>query len=905
MEAQLSQEIRTVLEYAKEEAMRLGSYTITPDHLFLGILRNDEDDVVSYLKEHKVNIAALKKKLDRNIIISSESVPLEDAGKLSFTGESEAILKGMYSEAHKFSIMKPGIFHLFLSILSAGNSLSEHFLEGKGITYENVFNEITNHGLFFGNSDTIIKNNTPDVLKRHEDPVAEDDDDENSYEDDEDVDLYVEGENNITDDDTSDELEIDPVSEGAQNDSDANSIDDSIFRSMGLNPHDVPREKQQTTLEKYAYDITDAASKGELDPVIGRDGEIEHVEQILGRRRKNNPLLIGEPGVGKSAIVDGLALRIAQGKVSRWLSGKRILSINLGSLVAGTQFRGQFEERIRKILKETKENGNIILFIDEIHTLIGAGGAPGTLDAAEMLKPAMAKGELQCIGATTINEYRNSIEKDGALNRRFQKVLVEPTNYEETLKILDQIKYMYEMHHRVKYTEDALKLCISLSTRYINDRFLPDKAIDIMDEAGSMVHNTRCKAPRSIIKMEEAIGLLKIKKLDAAKKYKLNEAIIFRDLERTKKKELEAAYDKWEIKQDRKPLVVNGEDIATVVSNTVHIPVNKIAESEENKLRNMASTLKKRIIGQDTAVDAITKAILRSRAGLKDPDRPIGSFLLLGPTGVGKTQLAKVLAEYMFDSEDSLIRLDMSEYMENASVSKLIGAPPGYIGYDEGGQLSEMVKRKPYSVVLLDEIEKAHPDVFNILLQILDEGRLTESTGRKIDFRNTILILTSNTGSVELKEFSKSIGYGSPTKEHTSLRQKDIIKKALNETFRPEFLNRLDEKILFNSLTREDIRKIINIELSGLFERVRQAGYELHITAGARDFIARKGYDSVYGARPLKRAIQHYAEDPIAEAIVCGTINIGDTIVLGINSGKNNTEIKQKNRKPVKVSQNG
>jgi ATP-dependent Clp protease ATP-binding subunit ClpC len=591
-------------------------------------------------------------------------------------------------------------------------------------------------------------------------------------------------------------------------------------------------------------------------------------------------VLIGEPGVGKSAIAEGLAIRIANRNVSRVLLGKRLVSLDIGSIVAGTKYRGQFEERMKAILNELSKNPNIILFIDEMHTLVGAGGAAGSLDAANMLKPALARGEIQCIGATTLDEFRQFIEKDGALERRFQKVIVEATNFDETMWILQNIKERYQKHHNVIYTDDALNACIALSQRYITDRCLPDKAIDIMDEAGSRVHLKNIKVSKKIQTLEKAIEIIVAEKQEAVSVSDFEKAAIYRDIEKMKRTELDAERLKWEKKQAASPAIVTAEDIAQTVSMSTNIPVSKIAQSEGNRLSSMAATLKEKIIGQDQAVETVTRAIQRSRAGLKDPNKPIGTFLFLGPTGVGKTQLAKVLAQYMFDSPDSIIRIDMSEYMEKHAVSRLIGAPPGYVGYNEGGQLSERVRRKPYSVVLLDEIEKAHPDIFNLLLQVLDEGRLTDSNGRHIDFRNTVLILTSNIGTKELKEFGKGLGFSNATKRDTAANSRAIIEKALKKAFTPEFLNRLDEQILFNSLTREDIEKIIEIELKELYNRVSQAGYKLKLSKKIKKFVADAGFDPQYGARPLKRAIQRYIEDPLAEKIISGQVKPGGVVSL-------------------------
>lgn len=651
------------------------------------------------------------------------------------------------------------------------------------------------------------------------------------------------------------------------------------------------KKTKASPLESYSFDLTKAAEEDRLDPVVGREKEIDRLAQILCRRRKNNPVLIGEPGVGKSAIVEGLAIRIAKKNISRALLHKRIVSLDIGSLVAGTKFRGQFEERIKSIINELKEKQDVILFIDEMHTLVGAGGAIGSLDAANLLKPALSRGEIQCIGATTLDEFREVVEKDGALERRFQKIIVEPSTYDETLNILQNIKGRYEKHHNVRYSDEALKACISLSSRYISDRCLPDKAIDAMDEAGARSLVKHLCIPKKLMEIEREIEALKVQKKNAVSTNDFESAGKLHIEEKDAEKRYLQEMKKWEAKGGAEVQEITQDDIASVISMMTGIPLNRIAMSESNKLLSMDEVLKRRIIGQDEAVERITRAIRRNRAGLKNPNKPIGTFLFLGPTGVGKTQLAKELAEFLFDSKESLIRIDMSEYMEKFAVSRLIGAPPGYVGYKEGGQLSERVRRKPYSVVLLDEVEKAHPDIFNLLLQVLDEGRMTDSNGHHIDFKNTVLILTSNVGSRELKDFGGGIGYVSPGASDKAHKNKSIVEKAIDKTFNPEFLNRLDEQIFFNSLTKEDIEKIIDIELVELYKRVEETGYKLTLRKGAKKFIADVGYDPRYGARPLKRAIQRYVEDVVAEAILSGKFKSGDTIVLSLNKAKNDIVI--------------
>ena len=637
-------------------------------------------------------------------------------------------------------------------------------------------------------------------------------------------------------------------------------------------------------LDKYGYDMTQAAEENRLDPVVGRDVEIERLAQILSRRKKNNPVLIGEPGVGKSAIVEGLALRIVKRKVSRILFDKRVVSLDMASLVAGTKYRGQFEERVKGILDELAKNKDIILFIDELHTIVGAGNAAGSMDAANLLKPALARGEIQCIGATTLDEYRKNIENDGALERRFQKVMVEPTTPEETRVILDNIREKYEAHHNVIYTSEALDACVSLTERYISDRNFPDKAIDAMDEAGSRVHVTNIAVPAAIEELEKEINEAAAEKLRAAQAQNFEKAASYRDREQQLKAQLDSANAEWQEKLASMRETVDEEKVAEVVAMMTGVPVQRIAQAEGKRLKVMAPTLKGQIIGQDNAIEKIVKAIQRNRIGLKDPSKPIGTFLFLGPTGVGKTHLAKKLAEYMFDTSDSLIRIDMSEYMEKFTVSRLVGAPPGYVGYEEGGQLTEKVRRHPYSIVLLDEIEKAHPDVFNLLLQVMDEGRLTDSLGRRIDFKNTIIIMTSNIGSRQLKDFGGGIGFNARSAEDKDVSQ-GVIRKALNKAFAPEFLNRIDDIVMFESLNRDAIFKIIDIELAGFYKRVAQLGYILTLTDEARDFVADKGYDSQFGARPLKRAIQKYLEDSLAELIIDDSVKPGDEIYVSYTPG--------------------
>ncbi|MBR5399861.1 MAG: ATP-dependent Clp protease ATP-binding subunit [Bacteroidales bacterium] len=830
--------LNAIIAYSKEEAIRLGSYVLTTDHLVLGMIRHSDNAAVARLLELGIDISAMKKSIE-DTIGKGEPVPESKANEIALSTAASTALKLMYLEARSLKSPSPGSLHLLLAIMRGNSTAAIDYLHMQGIHY------------------ATIKNIGPEA-DAPEAPRASSDD-------------LLGG--------------ISSAGPAASGDSEGGQSADSFAASDGeggvRQSQTTATQSKTPVLDSFGFDLTKAAANDELDPVVARDSEIDRVAQILGRRKKNNPILIGEPGVGKSAIAEGLANKIAHKEVPYSLSDKRIISLDIGSIVAGTKYRGQFEERMKAILNELKKNDDVILFIDELHTLVGAGGASGSLDAANMLKPALARGEIQCIGATTLDEFREVIEKDGALERRFQKVMVEPTDFDQTLLILQNIKAKYEGHHNVTYTDEALKSCISLSQRYISDRCLPDKAVDIMDEAGSRAHIKNLKVPKSLTELESAVSVLQTEKSKAIREKNFKQASMLRDMLKTKEEELETARKKWRTKMENNPVVVDKEDIEAVLSQSTKIPIQKLAQSESNRLLNMGKTLKESVIGQDEAIDKVTRAILRNRAGLKDPGKPIGTFLFLGPTGVGKTQLAKVLARNLFDTEDSLIRIDMSEFMEKFSVSRLIGAPPGYIGYNEGGELSEKVRRKPYSVVLLDEIEKAHPDIFNLLLQVLDEGRLTDSNGRNIDFRNTILILTSNIGTKELKDFGQGVGYATATKRDVVSKNRSIIDKALKNHFSPEFLNRLDEQILFNPLTREDLEKIIDIELKGLFSRVEQIGYKLKITPAAKKYIAEEGYDPQYGARPLKRAIQKLVEDPVSEAIISGRFQVGETIELG------------------------
>lgn len=838
-----------VLQYSREEAVRLQSSYIGPEHLMLGILRDGNGIAYDTLAELDVNLSLLKKKIEQNLKNSFDDS--FDHSEIAVTKETERVLRMSMLEAKLFKKTETGTEHLLLAILKDANNTAASVLLEENIDYRTVYNMLVN-----GTGMKRLEEESDEIR----DGYTDDDDDED-------------------DDNFGGKKESSRSSGGAQGSAQPKS------------PNDTP------VLDNFGSDMTRAAMENRLDPIVGREKEIERLAQILSRRKKNNPVLIGEPGVGKSAIVEGLALRIVQRKVSRILFDKRVISLDMASVVAGTKYRGQFEERIKAILNELSKNPNIILFIDEIHTLVGAGAASGSMDAANMLKPALARGEIQCIGATTLDEYRKNIEKDGALERRFQKIIVDPTTADETLQILQNIKDRYEEHHNVIYTPEALKACVTLTDRYISDRNFPDKAIDALDEAGSRVHISNIVVPKSIEDLEKKIEETKAEKVAAVKSQNFELAASFRDKERQYLLQLEAAKTRWEEELHESRETVDEDKVAEVIAMMSGVPVQRIAKAENLKLIEMAEILKSKVVGQDDAVQKVVKAIQRNRVGLKDPNKPIGTFMFLGPTGVGKTYLAKKLAEYLFDSSDALIRIDMSEYLEKFAVSRLIGAPPGYVGYEEGGQLTEKVRRKPYSVVLLDEIEKAHPDVFNLLLQVLDEGRLTDSLGRQIDFKNTILILTSNIGTRQLKEFGHGVGFNTQQLAGTSEKDfsRSVIQKALNKAFAPEFLNRIDDVVMFDPLDKDSIHKIIDIELEGLYKRVNNIGYQLVLTDEAKDFIASKGYDVQFGARPLKRSIQKYLEDEMAEMIIRATVSEGDTILVDFDKEeqKITTQIKK------------
>jgi ATP-dependent Clp protease ATP-binding subunit ClpC len=847
MDDNFSPRVKDVIAYSKEEALRLGHDFIGTEHLMLGLLRDGDGKAIFILNKLDVDLNHLRRKVEILSPAKPESpTAVNEKKNLHLTRQAERALKTTFLEAKLFQSSAINTAHLLLCILRNENDPTTKLLQKLKVDYDRVKEEYKNI-------------------------------------------LNDEGIDTATDDGAGYS-----ASASFEEPSDDSSSDDkeNLFSSSSSSSKSSKKSKTPV-LDNFGRDLTKAAEEGKLDPVVGRTEEIQRVSQILSRRKKNNPLLIGEPGVGKSAIAEGLALRIVQRKVSRILYDKRVITLDLASLVAGTKYRGQFEERMKAVMNELEKNDDIILFIDEIHTIVGAGGAAGSLDASNMFKPALARGEIQCIGATTLDEYRNSIEKDGALERRFQKVMVEPTSVEETITILNNIKAKYEEHHNVSYTDDAIEACVKLTNRYMTDRFLPDKAIDALDEAGSRIHITNIDVPQQIIDIEKQLEAVKEEKNSVVKKQKYELAAKLRDDEKNLIKALEDAQTAWEEASRLHKDTVTEENVAEVVSMMTGIPVNRIATQEMKKLANLDDSIKGRVIGQDKAVRQVVKAIQRNRAGLKDPNKPIGSFIFLGQTGVGKTQLAKVIASELFDSANSLIRIDMSEYMEKFAISRLIGAPPGYVGYEEGGQLTERVRRKPYSVVLLDEIEKAHPDVFNTLLQVLDDGYITDSLGRKIDFRNTIIIMTSNVGARKLKDFGTGVGFGtSARKEAEDANARGVIEAALKKTFAPEFLNRIDDVIVFNALEREDIHKIIDIELAKLFTRIKDLGYDLTLSEAAKDYIADKGFDKQYGARPLNRAIQKYIEDALAEQIVNNDLTEGDSIFMDLDKEKAELVIK-------------
>ena len=834
MEAKFSPRVKDVISYSREEALRLGHDYIGTEHLLLGIIREGEGVAVQLLKKLGVDTGDLRKTVENYAPPTNKKI--NHLANIPLVKQAEKALKITYLEAKYFKSLVIGTEHLLLAILKDEDSVAAKALNVFNVSYETFRQELEMYKI-----SPKAEANTP----------ADDEDDDE---------------------------------EGA-----------SMGGGGGAPGKRAASDTKSKTpvLDNFGRDLTKMAEEGKLDPIVGREKEIERVSQILSRRKKNNPILIGEPGVGKSAIAEGLAIRIVQKKVSRLLFNKRVVTLDLAALVAGTKYRGQFEERIKAVLNELEKTPDIILFIDEIHTLIGAGGASGSLDASNMFKPALARGEIQCIGATTLDEYRQYIEKDGALERRFQKVLVEPTSPEETIQILNNIKAKYEEHHYVTYTDDAIKACVYLTNRYINDRHLPDKAIDALDEAGARVHITNINVPQHVIDLEKKMEVLKEEKNKAVHNQKYEEAARLRDNERLLNEQLDAAKKAWEEETKTHREIVSEANVAEVVAMMTGVPTQRIAEQESARLSKMEEELRGKVIGQDDAVKKVTRAIQRNRAGLKDPNKPIGSFIFLGPTGVGKTQLAKVISKYLFDKDDALIRIDMSEYMEKFAVSRLVGAPPGYVGYEEGGQLTEKVRNRPYSVVLLDEIEKAHPDVFNLLLQVLDDGQLTDSLGRKIDFKNTIIIMTSNIGSRQLKDFGRGVGFNTTAKQESGEEiDKGVVESALRKTFAPEFLNRIDDVVIFNSLTKESMHEIIDLELEGLYNRIERIGYTVKISKEAKDYIVGKGFDPQYGARPLKRAIQKYLEDPLAEEIIKSGVSEGDAVSVDYDKAKDDIKIK-------------
>ena len=829
MNNQFTQRVSDIIMYSKEEANRLRNSYIGPEHLLLGLIREGEGKAIEILFNLQINLQDIKNQLETIVKNNAENDTTYDEN-ISFNEKASKVLKLCILEAKLLRNIAADSEHILLAIMKVKDNAAFHVLESNGVTYEKI------------------------KLTLQPDPHA--------------------GLGFSEDEDEDEDIRQNPSSNKS------NAAQQQARPAQKKPANDTP------VLDNFGTDMTKAAEEGKLDPVVGRVKEIERLAQILSRRKKNNPILIGEPGVGKSAIVEGLALRIVEKKVSRILFDKRVIALDMTAVVAGTKYRGQFEERIRSILNELKKNPNIILFIDEIHTIVGAGSAAGSMDAANMLKPALARGEIQCIGATTLDEYRQNIEKDGALERRFQKVIVEPTTAEETLQILKNIKDKYEDHHNVNYTDAALEACVKLTDRYITDRNFPDKAIDALDEAGSRVHLTNITAPKEIEEQEKLIDEMKSLKNEAVRLQNFELAASYRDKEKEYTNQLDTLKEEWEksLKENRE--TVDDEQIAEVVSMMSGVPVQRMAQAEGMKLLGMKDDLLSKVIGQDKAIATLVKAIQRSRVGLKDPNKPIGTFMFLGPTGVGKTHLAKELAKLMFGSADALIRIDMSEYMEKFTVSRLVGAPPGYVGYEEGGQLTEKVRRKPYSIVLLDEIEKAHPDVFNILLQVMDEGRLTDSYGRTVDFKNTIVIMTSNIGTRQLKEFGKGIGFAAQVRTDDKEYSRSVITKALNKSFAPEFINRLDEIITFDQLDLDALTRIIDIELKGLYSRVKNIGYKLVIDEDAKKFVATKGYDVQFGARPLKRAIQNNLEDGISELILGSEMAAGDTIKVSYDKEK-------------------
>jgi ATP-dependent Clp protease ATP-binding subunit ClpC len=839
MDNNLSENTRKAVAFSRDEAIRLKNGAIGVEHVFLGITRVPECSALGMLAALGVNSDEIKEKIEKHVSQADADVRYSEDSEIPMLRQTEKVLRLSYLESIKYKSKEIGTEHLVLAMLQEGDNLVSNLLQKAGVDYERFAKVVRAEGPATEPSDL------PDFRSQ------------------------------TSDDDNDDPFDDPTRAEGGKRKAEAG-------------------KSGTPALENFGRDLTKLAEQGKLDPIVGRQKEMDRIAQILSRRKKNNPILIGESGVGKSAIAEGLALRIAEGNVPRTLYGKRLLSLDLAGLVAGTKYRGQFEERMKAIISELEQHPEIIIFIDEIHTIVGAGSAAGSLDASNMFKPALSRGAIQCIGTTTLDEYRQYIEKDTALERRFQKVLVEPATVEETLEILNNIKDKYEDHHMVRFSDEAIKACVDLTERYVSDRLQPDKAIDAMDEAGARVRIANVRVPEEIVTLEaEVAKVAQMKKEVLAGKH-YSEAAQYRDQERDLMAKLADMKKRWEEEEREKRVTVKEEDVAAVVAMMTGVPVERIAESEQGRLLTMENELKGSVVGQDEAIGQIAKAIRRNRAGLKDPNRPIGSFLFLGPTGVGKTYLTKILAKYLFDSEASMIRIDMSEYMEKFAVSRLIGAPPGYVGYEEGGQLTERVRRKPYSIVLLDEIEKAHPDVFNVLLQVLDDGVLTDGIGRKVDFKNTIIIMTSNIGSRQLKEFGTGVGFNTAAREAEKAElQRDVIEKSLKKAFAPEFINRIDDIIYFNSLGREEIHKIIDIELKGLFGRVKAMGYGVEMDEKAKDFLVKKGWDEQYGARPLRRAIQRYVEDDLADEIIKADILPGDTVKITADDEKISFEIEK------------
>ncbi len=839
MDDNFSPRVKDVIAFSKEEALRLGHNFIGTEHLMLGILRDGGGKAIAILNSIEVNLEELRRKVEiLNPAVIDNVQTLNDKKNLHLTRQAERALKTTFLEAKLFQSELINTVHLLLCILRNENDPTTKLLSQLSIDYDIVKEQFK-------------------LMLANDSATFEDLPSSSSFPD--------------------------------EKDSESGSKENPFIPTSEAK---TTKKSKTPVLDNFGRDITLLAEQEKLDPVVGREKEIERVSQILSRRKKNNPLLIGEPGVGKSAIAEGLALRIIQKRVSRVLYNKRVVGLDLASLVAGTKYRGQFEERMKALMNELEKNDDIILFIDEIHTIVGAGGATGSLDASNMFKPALARGEIQCIGATTLDEYRQNIEKDGALERRFQKILVEQTTPKETLEILKNIKDRYENHHNVNYTDEALNACVDLTNRYMSDRYLPDKAIDALDEAGSRVHINNMSVPKEIVELENELDQVRDLKNSVVKKQKYEEAAKLRDDEKRVERSLLEAQEKWQEESKQNRITVSDNDIADVVSMMTNVPVNKIVKSEKNKLSKLKKLIQSKLIGQDEAVEKVVKAIQRNRAGLKVPDKPIGSFIFLGQTGVGKTQLAKILASEIFDSEENLVRVDMSEYMEKFAISRLIGSPPGYVGYEEGGQLTEKVRTRPYSVILLDEVEKAHPDIFNMLLQVLDDGFLTDSLGRKINFQNTIIIMTSNIGARQVKDFGRGLGFETSSQKAQSKEiEKGVIEKELKKTFSPEFLNRVDDIVVFNNLERKHIRKIVDIELIKLIDRIVKLGYLIEISNAARDYITEKGYDNKYGARPLNRAIQKHIEDLVAENIVNNSISEGDQILIDKNKKEDKLDL--------------